>query len=100
MDLFREIHIPWTECGQSQKARAAPGHGVVSESEGSSHGRKILHRVWTISEGKRPQNMRWLVFMGWVILLANEWEDYSKYFGEGVEISRNWATSHFLAFYC
>ena len=28
--------------------------------------------------------MRWLVFMGWVILLANEWEDYSNYFGEGV----------------
>ena len=37
--------------------------------------------------------------MGWVISLANEWKDYSNYFGEGVGISRNWATAHFLAFY-
>ena len=26
----------------------------------------------------------------------DEWEDYSNYFGEGVEISWNWATTHFL----
>ena len=37
--------------------------------------------------------------MGWVIAHTNEWEDYSNYFGEGVAISRNWATAHFLAFY-
>ena len=37
-----------------------------------------------------------LVFMGWVISQANEWEDYSNYFGDGAEISRNWATVHFL----
>ena len=42
--------------------------------------------------------MMWLAFKGWVILLANEWEDYSNYFGEGAEISRNWATAHFLVF--
>ena len=35
-------------------------------------------------------------FMGWVISEANEWEDYSNYYGEGVEISRNWATTRFL----
>ena len=29
---------------------------------------------------------------------ANEWEDYSGYFGEGVEISRNWATVYSLVF--
>ena len=29
----------------------------------------------------------------------NEWEDYSNYFGEGVEISRNWATAHSLVFW-
>ena len=40
----------------------------------------------------------WLVFMGWVISQANEWEDYSNYLGEGVGISRNWATTHFLIF--
>ena len=39
--------------------------------------------------------MGYIVFMGWVISKANEWEDYSNYFGEGVEISRNWATAHF-----
>ena len=42
--------------------------------------------------------MGWLVFMDWVILYANKWEDYSNYLGEGVEISRNWATAHFLIF--
>ena len=25
--------------------------------------------------------------------LGNKWEDYSNYFGEGAEISRNWATA-------
>ena len=33
--------------------------------------------------------------MGWVI---SKWEDYSNYLGEGAEISRNWATTHFLIF--
>ena len=42
--------------------------------------------------------MEWLVFIGWIISYANEWEGYSNYFGEGVEISRNWATTHFLVF--
>ena len=37
-----------------------------------------------------------LVFMGWVISQANEWEDYSNYFGKGAEIPRNWGTTHFL----
>ena len=39
--------------------------------------------------------MGWLVCMGWLISQANEWEDYSKYLGEGAEISKNWATVHF-----
>ena len=43
--------------------------------------------------------MGWLVFMGWVISQANEWEEYSNYFGEGAEIFRNWTTTRFLAFY-
>ena len=37
-----------------------------------------------------------LVFIGWVISYANEWEDYSNYFGEGVEISRILVTTHSL----
>ena len=36
--------------------------------------------------------------MGWVISQANEWKDYSKYFGKGVELSRNWATAQSLVF--
>ena len=36
--------------------------------------------------------MGWLVFMGWVISQANEWEDFSNYLEERVGISRNWAT--------
>ena len=38
--------------------------------------------------------MTWLVFIGWVISYANEWEDYFNYFGEGVGISRIRATAH------
>ena len=37
--------------------------------------------------------------MGWIISSANEWKGYSNYFGDGAGISRNWATTHFLAFY-
>ena len=34
----------------------------------NSLGRYTLHRQsMAISEGERPQNMVWLVFMGWVI---------------------------------
>ena len=40
--------------------------------------------------------MAWLVSIGWVISYPNEWEDYSVCFGEGMEISRNWATAHSL----
>ena len=31
--------------------------------------------------------MELLVFMGWVISYAKEWEEYSNYFGEGVGTS-------------
>ena len=41
----------------------------------------------------RPPNLAWLVFIGWVISYADEWEDYSNYFWEGVEISRISPTS-------
>ena len=67
---------------------------VYSDSEKST-----LHRVWAIAEGKcRHENVTWLVFMGWVISYANDWEDFSNYFGEGVEISRNWVATHSLVF--
>ena len=55
----------------------------------SDSGRSTLHRVWDIAQGQwvRLRNVAWLVFIGWVISYANEWEDYSIYFGEEVEIS-------------
>ena len=34
-----------------------------------------------------PWAVGWLVFMGWVISYANEWEEYSNCLGEGVGIS-------------
>ena len=42
------------------------------------------------------ENVVWLASMGWVISEDNEWEDYSNYFGERVEISMNWVTTHFV----
>ena len=45
--------------------------------------------VWAISENENPQNMAWLDLLDWIILEANEWEDYSNSFGEGAGISRN-----------
>ena len=48
---------------------------------------------------QRPREAAWLIFMGWVIPWANEWEEYSNYLGEEVGISRNWATAHFLVFW-
>ena len=71
---------------------------------------KIIGKKWIYWEKNTPQsvghwrrqewpwNIAWLVFMGWVIWKVNDWEDYSNYFGEGVEISRNWATTHFSVF--
>ena len=37
--------------------------------------------------------------MGWVISWASKWEDYSNYLGKRAEISRNWTTTHFLAYH-
>ena len=36
--------------------------------------------------------------MDQVISLANEWEDYSDYLGDGAEVSLNWVMAHFLLF--
>ena len=35
-----------------------------------------------------------LAFTGWTISYANEWEDYSNYFGERVKISRTSVTAY------
>ena len=38
--LKAEIHIPWAECGLSQKARVAPAEA------------RSTYRVWAISKGE------------------------------------------------
>ena len=69
---------------------------IYSDSERNTRHRQSvgLRRGWVWL-----WNVVWLVFIGWVISYANEWEDYSNCFGEGMEISRIWATPHSLVFY-
>ena len=54
---------------------------------------------WAIPEGGSGTRVCGCqCLQGWVISQANEWEEYSNYMGEGVRISRSWATAHFLTF--
>ena len=61
---------------------------IYSDTEGST-----LQSVGHCRRQAQPCNLVWLFYIGWVISYANLWEDYSNYFGERVEISRNWATT-------
>ena len=68
---------------------------IYSDTERSTfHRQSMGHR----REWMWPINLAWLVFIGWVIIYANEWEDYSNYLGERAEVSRIWATTHSLVF--
>ena len=61
--------------------------------------RSTLHSVgYHSGRVRQVRNVAWLVYIGWVISYANEWEDYSNCSGEGLEISRIWATVHSLVF--
>ena len=52
--------------------------------------KNTLHRQCGQSQKARgPPNIAWLVFIGLIISLANEWEDYSNYFEERVGICQN-----------
>lgn len=51
----------------------------------------------TISECESKYGVGVVSFYG-LGNFTNMWEDYAKYFGEWVGISRNWATIHFLTF--
>ena len=56
-----------------------------------SHGRKesdTTERLNEVNEWMKQLSMH----------ACNEWEDYSNYFGEGVEIPRIWAIAHSLVF--
>ena len=79
MDLFREKHIPQTECGPSQKVRAAPGYGVVSFYRGGQFHRlmsersipAILGKGWGFPEiGSMPSFLTFMVGLGTVMVLV------------------------------
>ena len=80
----------------SERDRVISKKRIYSDSERSArHRRSVSHRggrVW-------PQNVAWLVFIGWVISYANEWEGYSDCILEGVEISGIWSTAHSVVFW-
>ena len=80
----------------SERDRVISKKWIYSDSERSArHRRSVSHRggrVW-------PQNVAWLVFIGWVISYANEWEGYSDCILEGVEISGIWSTAHSVVFW-
>ena len=54
----------------------------------------MVHRRGRVQQ----QNVAWLIFIGWAISFANEWEGYFNYFWDTV-ISRNWAITHSLVFW-
>ena len=68
---------------------------------------KLVTKLWIawknieiiVTESNFSRNVAQWAFMSWVISSANKWEDYSNYSGEGVEMSRSWATAHFLVFW-
>ena len=79
--------LHWHSVGPLRRRKVTPGDTYSTD------------RTLSISKGTWPEVWGWLVFMGWVILWANKREDYSNSLGEGVVISRNWGTTHSLAFY-
>ena len=84
--LFGEIYTPLMGAA-SQKVRAALG---------DSHS---IDRVPSVSKSESGTEVcGWLVFRGWVLSLAREWEEYSNYLGEGAGISRSWASPAFGPF--
>ena len=70
---------------------------LMSHHRKNSVREKVIGKKWIYSDIERStlhrqsvghhrgrmqlQNLMWLVFIGWVISYANEWEDYSSYFG-------------------
>ena len=94
MDFFRGRHIPQTERGPSQKVRAAPQQGS-SQKARAPKGEGVCRQ----SVGQlRGQALGRSVFTGRGTSQANEWEGYSNYFLEGVEIYRIWSITHSLVF--
>ena len=93
------------ECLEWLPSKGSWLHTGKNSSANHSKVKEGLLRAKHPTEYGPPQKMRstrvqgcWFL-QGQVISQANEWEDYSNYFGEGMGISRNWATAHFSVFY-
>ena len=84
LDLFREKHTPQSLGHLRRQEQPWGQHTPQTKSVGCGKGRV------------GSQNVVWLACRGWVISQANEQEDYSNCFGEGVAISGNWGTVHFF----
>lgn len=100
VDLFREIYTPQTEWAVSEgnrKAMRREGWVLQFKGKVDTHSTDI---VWAVSLSRESSHEVWLlVFMHSVSSYANKWEEYSNHFGEGVAITRNWATTHPLTFH-
>ena len=92
---YQPSHTLWYHRKKSERDNVVSKKRIYSDSERSAcHRRSVSHRrgrVWL-------QNVARLVFIGWIISYANEWEGYSNYFLEGVEIYRIWSITHSLVF--
>ena len=97
--VYWEIHIPKAECCPSQKARAAPGHEVVLESESSlwfyfspntwdtilgfkellcgGRGRSV-HKAGAVKEGKRQREPRERLLWSWDLRSMRPLQDTSR----------------------
>ena len=60
-------------------------HSFIELLEPFCHSKAVIH------EGGK-------FLQGWIISLADEWEEYSSYFGKEEEVSRHWATAVFDLF--
>ena len=68
---------PWLHTGKNSRT----SHSKVKS--GLFREIYIPKTVWAVSEDERlHQNIGWLVFMGWVISQAKEWEAYYNYLGK------------------
>ena len=71
---------------------------IMSHHRENSVRGKLIGKKWIYLERNTLHRVGPYQERGWIISVANEWEDYSNYLGGGVEIFRNWMTTHILIF--
>ena len=89
--------------------RATGSIPVLERSLGGGHGNSLQYsclenpmdrRAWWATVHRVTKSQTWLKRHSMHIIswANNRWEDYSNYFKEGAEISRDWATAGVLIF--